>query len=141
MSFRSRSGQGLRPHRRNRNAVVELTPLIDIVFQLLIFFLLTATFQNNPAFNVKLPKAKNRDSTQEPKAVVVYLSSDGTYQVDGKDVDARELELRLCAAAKSDEMTGVNIKADESTQHQFVVEVMDIAKTCGLERLAILHGT
>jgi biopolymer transport protein ExbD len=134
-------GGGLRPHRRaGGGAAVELTPLIDIVFQLLIFFLLTATFQNNPSFRVKLPKAKNTDVTQEPKAVVVTLSADGAFEVDGKPVDMRELQMRLCAAAEDDATTGVNIKADQATQHQFVVHVMDMAKECGLERLGILHG-
>lgn len=139
MSFRGRGG-GLRVRRRSESAGVDLTPLIDIVFQLLIFFLLTATFQNNPAFNVKLPKAKNREVTQEPKAVVVTLAADGQFEVEGKPVDARELEIRLCAAAQADTSTGVSIKADRSTQHQYVVAVMDMAKSCGLERLAILHG-
>jgi biopolymer transport protein ExbD len=134
-------GGGLRPHRRGaRQAAVELTPLIDIVFQLLIFFLLTATFQNNPSFRVKLPKAKNTDVTQEPKAVVVTIGADGVIEVDGKPVDMRELQMRLCTAAEDDSTTGVNIKADEATQHQYVVQVMDIAKECGLERLGILHG-
>jgi biopolymer transport protein ExbD len=118
---------------------IDLTPLIDVVFQLLIFFVLTSTFQNNPAFKVKLPKAKNRDTTQEPKAVVVTIGSGGEMNVDGKTVDARELGLRLCAAAQLDPTTAVNIKADASTEHQFVVEVMDAAKGCGLERLGILH--
>jgi biopolymer transport protein ExbD len=127
--------------RRRGTALVELTPLIDIVFQLLIFFLLTATFQNNPAFRVQLPKAENRDTVQEPKAVVVTLSAAGEIEVDGEVVDERELELRLCAAAQDGETTGVNIKADEATQHQFVVTVMDVAKTCGLQKLGILHGT
>jgi len=119
--------------------MIDLTPLIDIVFQLLIFFVLTATFQTNPAFNVKLPKARNRDHVQEPKAVVINLNADGQYELDGKQVDIRELELRLCAAAHSDASTGVNIRADQTAQHQFVVQVLDIAKTCGLERFAILH--
>lgn len=140
MSLHARGSGGLRPRRRDRNALVDLTPLIDVVFQLLIFFLLTATFQNNPAFDVKLPKAKNRDTTAEPKAVVVTLSSSGDYEVDGKRVDTRELELRLCAAAQADSTTGVNVRADEATQHKFVVQVMDIAKSCGLERLGILHA-
>lgn len=139
MSLRARSA-GIRANRRRAPAVVELTPLIDIVFQLLIFFLLTATFQNNPSFKVKLPKAKNKDVTQEPKSVVVTIGADGAYEVDGKRVEARELELRLCSAASGGDDAGVNIKADQATPHQFVVQVMDIAKTCGLERLGILHG-
>ncbi len=138
MSFRGR-GMGARAHRRRRETLVDLTPLIDIVFQLLIFFLLTATFQDTPSFKVKLPKAKNTDVTQESKAVVVTLGADGAYEVDGKVVDARELEMRLCLAAQG-ESSGVSIKADESTPHKFVVEVMGLAKTCGLEKLNILHG-
>ena len=138
MSFRGR-GMGARAHRRRRETLVDLTPLIDIVFQLLIFFLLTATFQDTPSFKVKLPKAKNTDVTQESKAVVVTLGADGAYEVDGKVVDARELEMRLCLAAQG-ESSGVSINADESTPHKFVVEVMGLAKTCGLEKLNILHG-
>lgn len=120
--------------------MVELTPLIDIVFQLLIFFLLTATFQNNPSFKVKLPKAKNQDVSQEPKSVVVVIGSDGTYEVDGKIVDARELEMRLCVAAQEDPTTGVNVKGDAESQLKYAVEVMDLAKRCGLEKLGIVHG-
>lgn len=140
MSLRGRAA-GLRVHRRRGNqAVVELTPLIDIVFQLLIFFLLTATFQDNPAFKVKLPTAKNKDTSQEPKSVVVGVSASGEFEIDGNVIDQAELEKRLCLAAQKDSSAAVNIKADQATQHQYVVRVMDIAKTCGLERLGILHG-
>lgn len=138
MSLRARQ-QGLRARRRS-SPLIDLTPLIDVVFQLLIFFVLTSTFQDNPAFNVQLPKAENREQVQEPKAVVVSLNAEGAYELDGQVVDERELELRLCAAAQDPETTGVNIKADQATQHQYVVTVMDIAKTCGLQKLGILHG-
>lgn len=137
-----RGGGLLTRYRRRRggDVAVELTPLIDITFQLLIFFLLTATFQQqSPSFRVKLPKASNKDRAKDAKAVVVAISADGRFQVDGKDVDGRELELRLCAAA--DEGRGsVNIKADENTPHRFVVAAMDAAKRCGMEKLGILHG-
>ncbi len=140
MSLRARS-TGLRAGRQRRgDAVVELTPLIDIVFQLLIFFLLTATFQSNPSFRVNLPKAQDSEVRQEPKAVVVSVGADGTMEVDGKRVDLRELAMRLCAVAQDDAQTTVNIRADGSTAHQNVVSVMDAAKTCGLQKLGIVHG-
>ena len=137
MSF---SGPHAKRRRRGGELSIDLTPLIDVVFQLLIFFVLTSTFQTNPSFRVKLPKAKNRDVTQEPKALVVTIGSEGGIEVDGKAVDERELRLRMCAAAQADSTTGVNIRADQATQHQFVVRVMDAAKECGLEKLGILHG-
>ena len=137
MSFVAGRARG----RRGRSqATIDLTPLIDVVFQLLIFFVLTATFQNNPSFKVKLPKAKNQDVTQQPKAVMVSIGADGEIEIDNKRVDDRELQMRLCAAFQADETTGVNIRADEATAHQHVVKVMDLAKTCGLEKLGILHG-
>lgn len=140
MSISARTS-GLRARRRARGqAMVELTPLIDIVFQLLIFFLLTTTFQNNPSFKVKLPKANNSDVKQEPKSVVVSIGSDGKIEIDGQLIDDSELERRLCNAANSDSSTGVNIRADAKAEHQNVVKVMDKAKGCGLERLGILHG-
>jgi biopolymer transport protein ExbD len=139
VSLRDRRA-GLRSRRRHQGgSSIDLTPLIDVVFQLLIFFLLTSTIENNPSFQVKLPKAKNRDTTQEPKAVMVSLGPDGTIEIEGKQVDGRELQMRLCAAAESQETSGVSIKADEATQHQHVLQVMDVAKECGLERLNILH--
>jgi biopolymer transport protein ExbD len=132
---------GLRSRRRaDRSAMIELTPLIDIVFQLLIFFLLTATFQNNPSFRVKLPKAKNQEITQEPKAVVVTISNAGVMEVEGKRVDLRELQLRLCSTAEADPTTVLNIRADASTEHQHLVNVMDTAKACKLEKMGILTG-
>jgi biopolymer transport protein ExbD len=132
--------RGVRGRRVRGQAQIDLTPLIDVVFQLLIFFVLTATFQNNPSFKVKLPKAKNTDVSQQPKAVMVSIGSDGEVEIDNKRVDDRELQMRLCAAFQTDNDTGVNIRADEATAHQHVVKVMDIAKTCGLEKLGILHG-
>ena len=139
MSLRAPTA-GLRSRRRQRTAVVELTPLIDIVFQLLIFFLLTATFQNHPAFKVNLPKANNKDVATEPKSIVVSVSEEGQYEIDGKIVGPEDLQGLFCKAAKENDKTGVNIRADQATQHQFVVEVMDAAKTCEVERIGILHG-
>jgi biopolymer transport protein ExbD len=140
LSLRART-TGLRAGRRRRGeAMVELTPLIDIVFQLLIFFLLTATFQNNPTIKVRLPKTTAQEVTQEPKSVVVTISDDGTMEVDGKRVDQRELKMRLCAAARSDEKISVSIRADQSTEHRNVVGVMDSAMACGLDKLNIVTG-
>jgi biopolymer transport protein ExbD len=102
MNFRGRGGGGLRNRKSNLidSAAVDLTPLIDVTFQLLIFFLLTATFNNDAAFKVKLPKATANDPATETKAIVVEISEDGRFEVDKKIVDEAELQTRLCMAAK-----------------------------------------
>ena len=120
-------------------AAVDLTPLIDVTFQLLIFFLLTATFNKDAAFKVKLPKASSNEPTTEAKAVVVEISEDGRFEIDHKVVDEAELQTRLCMAAKESDASTVNIKADQNTKHERVVQAMDVAKACGIEKLGILH--
>jgi biopolymer transport protein ExbD len=141
MNFRGRGGGGLRNNRRNLidGAAVDLTPLIDVTFQLLIFFLLTATFNNDAAFKVKLPKATANDPATETKTIVVEISEDGRFEVDKKIVDEAELQTRLCMAAKEMNASTVNIKADQNTKHEKVVQAMDVAKACGIEKLGILH--
>lgn len=134
MNFRGKHGR-----KRPGGALVDLTPLIDVTFQLLIFFLLTATFNTDAAFKVKLPKASSNEPATESKALVVEISEDGRFEVDRVLVDDRELQMRLCNAAKERQVSTVNIKADENTRHEKVVQAMDVAKTCGIEKLGILH--
>lgn len=134
MNFRGKRGR-----KRPGGALVDLTPLIDVTFQLLIFFLLTATFNTDSAFKVKLPKASSNEPATEAKAMVVEISEDGRFEVDHVLVDDRELQLRLCNAAKDKQVSTVNIKADQNTRHEKVVQAMDVAKVCGIEKLGILH--
>lgn len=141
MNFRGgRGGGGLRKRGGAVDGMtIDLTPLIDVTFQLLIFFLLTATFNNDAAFKVKLPKATSNEPAVEQKAIVVEISEDGRFEVDKVVVDEAELQTRLCMAAKEAQISTVNIKADQNTKHERVVQTMDIAKTCGIEKLGILH--
>lgn len=134
MNFRGKNGR-----KRGGAAQVDLTPLIDVTFQLLIFFLLTATFNNDAAFKVKLPKASSNEPATEQKSLVVEISEDGRFEIDRKIVDERELQMRLCVAAKDNSISTVNIKADQNTRHERVVQAMDVAKACGIEKLGILH--
>lgn len=139
MSIASREAGHLR-HRRRRNegAIVELTPLIDIVFQLLIFFLLTATFQESSSLDVDLARAKNQQKTQKSEAVVVTISSRGAFEVDQILVDPGALESYLCAQSEGGKRT-LHIRADKASKHEDLVHAMDLAKACGFESLGILH--
>jgi biopolymer transport protein ExbD len=131
--------RGARRLRRARGAMVELTPLIDVTFQLLIFFLLTATFQDQSSLDVELARAKNQEKTAEQKAVTVSIGSAGEFEVDHKLVDERELELRLCKEADLGKGT-LHIRADKDSKHESLVFAMDLAKRCGFRHLGILHA-
>jgi biopolymer transport protein ExbD len=138
VSLRDSSSGHLRHRRRKNGAILELTPLIDIVFQLLIFFLLTATFQESSSLDVDLARAKNQQKAAKQEAVVVSISERGTFEVDKILVDPGALENYLCAQAKAGK-TSLHIRADKLSKHEDLVRAMDFAKSCGFESLGILH--
>ena len=125
--------------RRRSEATIEMTPLIDITFQLLIFFLLTATFQDFSSLDVELAQAKNAEKREQKQSVLVSISEDGRVEIDRVIVDLRELELRLCKA-QAEGSVAENIRADKGSRHESLVGAMDVAKRCGFESLGILHS-
>jgi biopolymer transport protein ExbD len=139
VSIASREAGHLRHRRRNRQgSIVDLTPLIDVVFQLLIFFLLTATFQESSSLDVDLARAKNQQKAAKAEAVVVSISARGAFEVDKILVDPGALESYLCAQSQGGKKT-LHIRADRDSKHEDLVYAMDLAKTCGFESLGILH--
>jgi biopolymer transport protein ExbD len=126
------------PSRRRAPLVLELTPLIDVVFLLLIFFMVSTTFVNEPAgLQVELPRSENRDVIPDGTDVSVHLSADGRVFVEEEPVTGDEMRARLTAIALEDPTTMVVLRADESLEHGRVVEVMDLARDLGLRNFAI----
>lgn len=117
---------------------LQMTPMIDIVFQLLIFFLLTATFQESSSLDVDLARAKNQQKPAKQEAVVVSISALGAFEVDQILVDPGALESYLCGQSKGGKTT-LHIRADKHSKHEDLVFAMDLAKSCGFESLGILH--
>jgi len=136
MSFRS---GGFRPPRERIN--LDLTPLIDIIFQLLIFFLLTASFITTPNLGVDLPKASSKASNSQQQDVRVSISRDGKISLENKTVDMTSLLRRLKALHKERPKARVLIQADKRAYHGDVVKVMDAAKVAKFRRLGVaIHG-
>ncbi len=118
---------------RRGQLVLELTPLVDVIFQLLIFFLLTATFVKNPNFEINLPKASSKLTTNVKKDLTVVVTSDGRYKYESED----ELEEIFQEEFESNPTAIILIRADTDSKHGKVVEVMDMAKKVGFTRLGI----
>lgn len=123
--------------RRTRTAEVNMTPLIDVVFNLLIFFLITTTFVQNPGIEVDLPKASDAPVQPNAESVIIAVTEDGRIIHEGRVVASDELreKLELRHEQRSDAM--VIVQADAKTDHGRVVEVMDIARQVGFRQLAI----
>lgn len=124
-------------HRRRVDAVVDLTPLIDIIFQLVLFFMVSTTFVTTPGIEVDLPRSSSDVILREKSEVRLWVTTDGSIRVDEQPVDWATLNSVLSDAASRDPATLVVIKADRAVDHGRVVAVMDLARSRGLTKLAI----
>ena len=121
-------------------ADVSLTPLIDVVFLLLIFFMVTTTFDNDASLKIELPKASNTVQSLEEKNLEVVIDRKGQFYMDGKtllDGQSRTLESALSKMAKKYSVEKITIRADAQTPHQAVVSVMDAAGKIGINKVFI----
>ena len=117
---------GFQRTREKRSTELQLTPMIDCVFLLLIFFMVATIFKAPPPFPVYLPDSLKRESFPRKK-YNVFISESGRISVDERpmqDLDALELYL----ASNQDKIDTLIIKADRNTKHGIVVDIMERAK-------------
>jgi biopolymer transport protein ExbD len=124
------------------NVEINLAPLIDVVFILLLFFVVTTTFTRETQLKVDLPEAASGTPPEqtELKQVEVMIGADGAYSVNGKAL--LESNLSNLMAALQKESAGDNslpliISADGKTPHQSVITAMDAAGKLGFAHLRI----
>ncbi len=129
----------LRKFRREEMSV-NLTPLIDVVFLLLIFFMVTTTFREESEIEIDLPQAANKPVEQVGNPLEVLIDRDGRFYIDNKLVINTQLDTlkRALRKAKGDRKNPpVIISADAKSPHQSVVTAMDAARQIGLVRMSI----
>jgi len=122
---------------RRPDPVLDVSPMIDIVFQLVLFFMVSTTFVTSPGIQVDLPRSSAQTMLSDDKDIQVFVTNDGAVYVDEQPVTAAELRRKFLDAARANPNTMVVIKADEGVSHGRVVTVMDQAQAQGLTRLAI----
>lgn len=125
------------PKKRTRLQVqLPLTPLIDIVFLLLIYFLLTTNFLVDEGIKIKLPQAK-ASAPQTEKEITVYVDRQGRAFLGTEDVSLTILFDRLKEMIGGKENKLVVIRADRAVILNKAVKVMDVAKAAGAGRLCL----
>lgn len=127
-----------KPLKKSKSAVgstLDLTPIVDVVFNLLIFFALSLNFAaTSGGINVKLPSASSAEPVKTEQ-VTINMTQDGKLFYNDKTIDLSGLKEKLKEV--EDKNSIVIIRADDSVPHGKVVQVMDIAKSEGLSKLAI----
>ncbi|WP_339806233.1 biopolymer transporter ExbD [uncultured Marinobacter sp.] len=126
--------------QRSQEIGVDLTPLIDVVFLLLIFFMVSATFTRESHLDIQLPEARGEAVETEVQLIDVVISAEGLYVVNDRTlVNNRRNTLEQAIQEVSQGDTGLPfiITADARTPHEFVVRAMDVAGQLGFSRLSI----
>lgn len=127
---------------RNKNPEtldVNITPLIDVVFLLLIFFMVTTTFQKDAELAIALPEASS-EQQQPPEALELVIDRQGRYYLDGKELTNAQVStlqnaLNIASSGKKDRP--LIIRADANVHYQAVITVMDIASKLGIVNLSL----
>lgn len=119
---------------------VNLTPLIDVVFLLLIFFMVSTTFTRERELTVELPEATAEAAVETTERVEIEISADGEYAVNAQRLVNRNSETLIKAikdVSKGNSKLPLIITADGNTPHQAVVTAMDVAGQLGFVHLRI----
>jgi biopolymer transport protein ExbD len=120
--------------RQPEPAGMQLAPMIDIVFLLLIFFIVTWQFSRSETeLNVSVPTAEEGAELTRPKSeIIINVLSDGAIRVEGATVDLPQLQQKLAAIARQFENQPVRIRGDGAVAYQRIVEVIDTCQKAGI---------
>ena len=119
---------------------INLTPLIDVVFLLLIFFMVSTTFTKESRLQLDLPTADGDPAVEQAEALEIVIDAQGRYQLNERSLGKAsvvELMQAMQRQGGSDTMRPVVITADANSPHQAVVTAMDAAGRLGLVHLSI----
>ena len=119
---------------------VNLTPLIDVVFLLLIFFMVSTTFEHQSRIQVELPEASAEPTTPEAESLEIIVDAQGRYFIGEEQVVNTQLKTLMGAITKViGERTDmpVIVRADANSPHQSVVTVLDATSQLGLTRISL----
>ncbi len=119
-------------------AQFDLTPLIDVIFLLLIFFMISSSFTVHSGIYVKLPKAVTSDVIKEENFTVVITSENVIY-INDKVISLTELREKLTTAVPKN--TPVMIKADRRSSMGRIVDVWDLCRELGIQKINIATNT
>ncbi len=119
--------------------VLNLTPMIDVIFLLLIFFMVATTFQDpEKEMDVDLPAAGSGNPPSEQlDEIVINIKRDGTLVISGAETSREALDRLLASSAQENPDTPVTIRGDRLVHHETVVQVMDACGTAGLRNLSL----
>ena len=130
----------IRDDRAHDEPEINLIPLIDVVLCLIIFFVVTTTFDTRSMLKLELPRADARPADSEQPALSVLVNAEGRYFIDDREAlrtDVESIKATILEVAGEDRERPVLLRADARTPHQAVVTAMDALGQLGFRRVSI----
>jgi biopolymer transport protein ExbD len=130
----------IRDFRADDMPEINMIPLIDVVLCLIIFFVITTTFESRSVLKLQLPRADGEPAATQGKALDVLVNADGRYFVGDREAlrtDVESLKRTIAEVAGSDRSRTVLLRADARTPHQAVVTALDALGQLGFRNIAI----
>ncbi len=130
----------IRDDRSQDEPHIDLVPLIDVILVLIIFFVVTTTFDARSTLQVQLPTASDQKTTSPPRSLSVLVNADGRYFINDQEVlrtDVESLKQIIGQVAGDDREQTVLLRADARTPYQAVVTAQDALGQLGFRRIAI----
>jgi len=122
--------------KQRKKVIINITSLIDVLFLLLIFFMVSSTFLEQPGMKLELPETKGHTQEKVDK-LILEINADEELILNGSTIALSNLEGKFKELLPSLEEKSLILKADKHVTHGIVVKVMDIAKLSGLEKIVI----
>ncbi|HDP99846.1 MAG TPA: biopolymer transporter ExbD [bacterium] len=126
--------------KKRNKVIINITSLIDVLFLLLIFFMVSSTFIEQPGMKLELPESKS-SATEKIQDLILDIHADGTMFLNSEPIRLEQLASTFEKLLPRLSEKALILKADKSVPHGTVVRVMDTAKLSGLEKLIIATRT
>ncbi len=130
----------IRDDRAHDEPHIDLVPLIDVILVLIIFFVVTTTFDARSTLQIQLPTASDQNNPEPPRSLSVLVNADGRYFINDQEVlrtDVESVKQTIAQVAGDDREQTVLLRADARTPYQAVVTAQDALGQLGFRRIAI----
>ena len=118
-----------------RRVTLDMSPMMDIVFLLLIFFLVTSTFLPDSGMDLELPESTTVTQS-ELAPTMISVAEDGALRLDGEAISVEELEQRVAALPQSDRQR-ITVRADARVDYGVIVRIIDALRNAGVSGLSL----
>lgn len=118
---------------------IDITPLLDIVFLVLIFFMIGASFDLNRALQMSVPETFTSEGSIQENKILIEIDQRGSIAVNGETAGIYDLSKKI-SSLRTREDVMVYIMADKNVAYNNVIEVMDILKVLGIQNISLVTG-